>query len=201
VQQKKGVTDECKKNRNKTGLRGNLFKTQNEREDDGKEKITELPLSELNPFKDHPFRVNDDTELNELAKSIKENGIVTPAIARLCPKGVYELIAGHRRKAACEIAGLATMPVIIRELDDDAATIIMVDSNRQRENLLREDMRKMDEYSVQAKLLCKYRVETKPQPVVVISVLAKEKDNLIAESKNFEYRKRRTKDVEKIESM
>lgn len=113
-----------------------LFKTQNEREEDKREKIVDIPLTELHPFKDHPFQVNKNDELKELAKSIKENGVVTPAIARPHPSGGYELIAGHRRKAACEIAGLTTMPVVIRELDDDAATIIMVDSNQQRENLL-----------------------------------------------------------------
>ena len=113
-----------------------LFKTQDEREEDKREKIQDIPLTELHPFKDHPFQVNKNDELKELARSIKENGVVTPAIARPHPDGGYELIAGHRRKAACEIAGLITMPVVIRELDDDAATIIMVDSNQQRENLL-----------------------------------------------------------------
>ncbi len=113
-----------------------LFKTQDEREEDKREKIQDIPLIELHPFKDHPFQVNKNEELRELAKSIKENGVVTPAIARPYPDGGYELIAGHRRKAACEIAGLITMPVVIRELDDNAATVIMVDSNQQRENLL-----------------------------------------------------------------
>lgn len=113
-----------------------LFKTQGEREEDNREKIMDVPLAELHPFKSHPFQVNKDEELRELAKSIKENGMVTPAIARPSPQGGYELIAGHRRKAACEIAGITTMPVVVRELDDDTATIIMVDSNQQRENLL-----------------------------------------------------------------
>lgn len=113
-----------------------LFKTQEGRIDDRREKIMDIPLSELHPFKDHPFHVNDNDELRELAKSIRENGVVTPAIARPRAAGGYELIAGHRRKAASQMAGLATMPVIVRELDDDAATIIMVDSNQQRENLL-----------------------------------------------------------------
>ncbi len=113
-----------------------LFTTQEQRTDEMREKILDIPLSELHPFKNHPFQVNENEELKELAKSIKENGVVSPAIARKRPEGGYELIAGHRRKAACMLAGLETMPVIVRELDDDAATIVMVDSNQQRENLL-----------------------------------------------------------------
>lgn len=113
-----------------------LFKSQEEREDDNREKIMEVPLSELYPFKDHPFQVNNNEELRELAKSIRQNGVVSPAIARHRPEGGYELLAGHRRKAASELAGLTTMPVVVRDMDDDAATIIMVDSNQQRENLL-----------------------------------------------------------------
>ncbi len=113
-----------------------LFKTQEDRVDDQREKILDIPLTELYPFKDHPFQVNDNEELRELAKSIKDNGVVSPAIARPRAGGGYELIAGHRRKAASQIAGLEVMPVIVRELDDEAATIVMVDSNQQRENLL-----------------------------------------------------------------
>ncbi len=113
-----------------------LFKTQDEREEDKREKIIDIPLTELHPFKVHPFQVYMNDELEELAKSIKENGVVTPAIARPRPEGGYELIAGHRRKAACELAGITAMPIVVRELDDDATTIIMADSNQQRENLL-----------------------------------------------------------------
>jgi ParB family chromosome partitioning protein len=113
-----------------------LFKSQEERDDDIREKITEIPLSDLYPFKDHPFQVNNNEELRELAISIKQNGVVSPAIARPRPEGGYELLAGHRRKAASELAGLTSMPVVVRDMDDEAATIIMVDSNQQRENLL-----------------------------------------------------------------
>ena len=113
-----------------------LFTTQSERDQKNQEKIMEIPLEDLHPFKNHPFQVAKNDELRELAESIKENGVVTPAIARPRPEGGYELIAGHRRKAACELAGIATMPVVVRELDDNTATIIMVDSNQQRENLL-----------------------------------------------------------------
>ena len=100
------------------------------------EKIQEIPLSELHPFKDHPFKVKDDDAMIETADSIKKYGVLVPAIARPLPDGGYELVAGHRRRRASELAGKETMPVIVRDLDDDAATIIMVDSNLQRENLL-----------------------------------------------------------------
>jgi len=113
-----------------------LFKTEKSRAEEKREKVIDIPLSDLYPFKDHPFHVDDNGELHELAKSIAENGMVTPAVARPRSEGGYELIAGHRRKAACEIAGITTMPVLVREMDDDTATIAMVDSNQQRENLL-----------------------------------------------------------------
>ena len=113
-----------------------LFTTQKERDEGNQEKILEIPLTDLHPFINHPFQVTKNEELRELAESIKENGVVTPAIARPRPEGGYELIAGHRRKAACELAGIAAMPVVVRDLDDNTATIIMVDSNQQRENLL-----------------------------------------------------------------
>ncbi len=113
-----------------------LFTTQKERDEGNQEKILEIPLTDLHPFINHPFQVTKNEELRELAESIKENGVVTPAIARPRPEGGYELIAGHRRKAACEMAGIAAMPVVVRDLNDNTATIIMVDSNQQRENLL-----------------------------------------------------------------
>lgn len=113
-----------------------LFTTEESRADDNREKIVDIPLSELHPFKDHPFKVKDDEAMMDTAESIKQYGVLVPAIARPDPEGGYELVAGHRRHHASEIAGKDTMPVIVRELDDDAATIIMVDSNLQREELL-----------------------------------------------------------------
>ena len=113
-----------------------LFSTEESRQDKQLEKIQEIPLSELHPFKDHPFKVKDDDAMIETADSIKKYGVLVPAIARPLPDGGYELVAGHRRRRASELAGKETMPVIVRDLDDDAATIIMVDSNLQRENLL-----------------------------------------------------------------
>lgn len=113
-----------------------LFSTEESRADAGREKVMEIALTELFPFKDHPFKVNDDEAMAETAESIKEYGVLVPAIARPRDEGGYELVAGHRRHMASELAGLKTMPVLVRNLDDDAATIIMVDSNLQRENIL-----------------------------------------------------------------
>ena len=113
-----------------------LFSTQASRDEAQREKVQEIPLEELHPFAHHPFKVLDDDRMKDTADSIREYGVLVPAIARPRPNGGYELIAGHRRKRGCELAGLQTMPVIVRELDDDAATIIMVDSNIQRENIL-----------------------------------------------------------------
>ena len=113
-----------------------LFSTEEGRQDAKLEKIQEIPLSELHPFKNHPFKVKDDEAMMETADSIKQYGVLVPAIARPDPEGGYELVAGHRRHRASELAGKETMPVIVRALDDDAATIIMVDSNLQRESLL-----------------------------------------------------------------
>lgn len=113
-----------------------LFTTEESRADDSREKVVEIPLSELHPFKNHPFKVKDDEAMMDTAESIKQYGVLVPAIVRPDPDGGYELVAGHRRYHASEIARKDTMPVIIRDLDDDAATIIMVDSNLQREELL-----------------------------------------------------------------
>ena len=112
-----------------------LFSTEEGRQDAKLEKIQESPLSELHPFRNHPFKVKDDEAMMETADSIKQYGVLVPAIARPDPDGGYELVAGHRRRRASELAEKETMPVIIRDLDDDAATIIMVDSNLQRESL------------------------------------------------------------------
>lgn len=100
------------------------------------EKVQEIDMAELFPFKDHPFKVLDDETMQDMAESIREHGVLVPGIARPRAGGGYELVAGHRRKHASELAGNTTMPVIIRELDDDEATLFMVDSNLQRENLL-----------------------------------------------------------------
>lgn len=113
-----------------------IFQTEENRADAQRERVQEIPLDQLKPFRNHPFKVRDDQRMLDTVDSIREYGVLVPAIARPDPKGGYELISGHRRKRGCEMAGLQTMPVIIRDLDDDAAVLVMVDSNIQREELL-----------------------------------------------------------------
>ena len=113
-----------------------IFQTEENRADAQRERVQEIPLDQLKPFKNHPFKVRDDQRMLDTVDSIHEYGVLVPAIARPDPEGGYELISGHRRKRGCEMAGLQTMPVIIRDLDDDAAVLVMVDSNIQREELL-----------------------------------------------------------------
>lgn len=113
-----------------------IFQTEENRADAQRERVQEIPLDQLKPFRNHPFKVRDDQRMLDTADSIREYGVLVPAIARPDPNGGYELISGHRRKRGCEMAGLQTMPVIIRDLDDDAAVLVMVDSNIQREELL-----------------------------------------------------------------
>lgn len=120
------------------GLSGydELFMTEQERADTRKPKVEELPLTELTPFKNHPFKVKNDVEMEELMKSIADAGVLSPALARPKEDGGYELISGHRRLAACKALGMDTMPVIVRKLTDEEAVITMVDSNLQREHIL-----------------------------------------------------------------
>ena len=125
-----------------------LFSTQEER--DTTEHVQEIPLSELHPFKDHPFKVLDDEAMQKTVESIREYGVLTPAIARPRPEGGYELISGHRRHHASELAGKETMPVIVRDMDDDAATILMVDSNLQREEILPSERAKAYKMKLEA---------------------------------------------------
>ena len=127
-----------------------LFSTEESRQDAKLEKVREIPLSELHPFKNHPFKVKDDEAMLETADSVRQYGILVPAIARPDPEGGYELVAGHRRHRASELAEKETMPVIVRDLDDDAATIIMVDSNLQRENILPSERAKAYKMKMEA---------------------------------------------------
>ena len=112
-----------------------LFSTEQERQDAKLERLQHIPLSELYPFPDHPFSIKDDDTMQETVESIKERGVLTPAIVRPREGGGYEIVAGHRRKRACELAGLDTMPVIVRDVDRDTAIVMMVDTNIQRENI------------------------------------------------------------------
>jgi len=113
-----------------------FFTTQEERDDMQREKVIDIPLGEIDSFPDHPFQVRVDDEMRELAENIREHGVLTPAIARQKKDGRYELVSGHRRKTASELAGEETLPMIVREMDDDTAQIYMVDSNSQRERIL-----------------------------------------------------------------
>ena len=113
-----------------------LFSTQESRAEGNLERVTQLRLEELHPFRGHPFKVLEDQAMAEMVESVREFGVLVPAIVRPDPEGGYELVAGHRRHRASQLAGMETIPAIVRALDDDAATIIMVDSNLQRETLL-----------------------------------------------------------------
>lgn len=119
-----------------TNLLDELFSSQEERDDAKLERVKDIPLTELHPFKDHPFKIQNDDEMKRLIESIQKFGTLTPALARPLPEGGYELISGHRRLAACQVLGIETMPVIIREMSDDEAVIAMVDANLQRETIL-----------------------------------------------------------------
>ena len=113
-----------------------LFTTQEMRDDAKLERVHNISLSELHPFKDHPFKVRNNEEMERMIESIRKVGAITPALARPLPDGGYELISGHRRLAACQVLGIETMPVIVREMSDDEAVIAMVDANLQRETIL-----------------------------------------------------------------
>ena len=113
-----------------------IFETDTSRNEAKQERVQEIPLSQLHPFEGHPFKVVDDEEMQKTVESVRDFGVLTPAIARPDPDGGYEIISGHRRHRASELAGKETMPVIVREMDDDAAIILMVDANLQRETIL-----------------------------------------------------------------
>lgn len=113
-----------------------IFETDTSRNEAKQERVQEIPLSDLHPFEGHPFKVVDDEEMQKTVESVRDFGVLTPAIARPDPEGGYEIISGHRRHRASELAGKETMPVIVREMDDDAAIILMVDANLQRETIL-----------------------------------------------------------------
>lgn len=113
-----------------------IFETDTSRATSNQERVQEIPLSELHPFEGHPFKVLDDEQMQKTVESVRDFGVLTPAIARPDPDGGYEIISGHRRHRASELAGKETMPVIVREMDDDAAIILMVDANLQRETIL-----------------------------------------------------------------
>ena len=112
-----------------------IFSTEESRQEEQREQVRQIPIGELFPFKNHPFKVLDDDSMSDTVESVKQYGVLSPLIARPRPKGGYEIISGHRRQHAAELAGLETLPVIVRQMDDDAAIILMVDSNLQREHI------------------------------------------------------------------
>ena len=155
-----------------------IFSTEESRADAKLEKVQEISLSELHPFKGHPFKVLDDEAMQKIVESIEQFGVLTPAIARPRVEGGYELIAGHRRHHASQLAGKETMPVIIRDLDDDAAVILMVDSNLQRETLLPSEKA----FAYKMKLDAMKRQAGKPSKNNVSQVVTeKRSDQLLAE--------------------
>ena len=113
-----------------------IFSTEESRQEEQREQVQQIPIGELFPFKNHPFKVLDDDSMSDTVESVKQYGVLSPLIARPRPKGGYEIISGHRRQHAAELAGLETLPVIVSQMDDDAAIILMVDSNLQREHIL-----------------------------------------------------------------
>ena len=113
-----------------------IFSTEESRQEEQREQVQQIPIGELFPFKNHPFKVLDDDSMSDTVESVKQYGVLSPLIARPRPKDGYEIISGHRRQHAAELAGLETLPVIVREMSDDAAVILMVDSNLQREHIL-----------------------------------------------------------------
>ena len=113
-----------------------IFSIEESRQEEQREQVRQIPIGELFPFKNHPFKVLDDDSMSDTVESVKQYGVLSPLIARPRPKGGYEIISGHRRQHAAELAGLETLPVIVRQMDDDAAIILMVDSNLQREHIL-----------------------------------------------------------------
>lgn len=163
-----------------------IFQTEENRADAQRERVQEIPLDQLKPFKNHPFKVRDDQRMLDTVDSIREYGVLVPAIARPDPEGGYELISGHRRKRGCEMAGLQTMPVIIRNLDDDAAVLVMVDSNIQREELLPSERA----FAYRMKLEAIERVKGRPKKVgqVVPDFQGKRSTEIVADGTGESYK-------------
>ena len=126
------------KNSLNVSLKGadDIFSTEESRQEQQREQVQQIPIGELFPFKNHPFKVLDDESMQRTVESVEQYGVLSPLIARPRPEGGYEIISGHRRQHAAQLAGLDTLPVIVRNMDDDAAVLLMVDSNLQRENIL-----------------------------------------------------------------
>ena len=162
-----------------------LFSSQEERDDAKLERVKEIPLCELHPFKDHPFKIQNNEEMKRLIESIKKFGTITPALARPLPEGGYELISGHRRLAACQVLELETMPVIVREMSDDEAVIAMVDANLQRETILPSE--KAFAYKMKLDALNHQGVTSRQVGEKLLSVTQISKDNNESERQIHRY--------------
>lgn len=162
-----------------------LFSSQAERDDAKLERVKEIPLYELHPFKDHPFKIQNNEEMKRLIESIKKFGTITPALARPLLEGGYELISGHRRLAACQVLGIETMPVIIREMTDDEAVIAMVDANLQREIILPSE--KAFAYKMKRDALNHQGVTSRQLGEKLLSVTQISKDNNESERQIHRY--------------
>lgn len=163
-----------------------LFSTEEQRQDYHREKVMDIPLSELHPFKDHPFKVLDDDRMADTTRSVLEHGVLVPAIARPRAEEGYELISGHRRKRACELAGMDTMPVIVREMDDNAAVLVMVDSNIQRENILPSE--RAFAYKMKSEAIDRVKGRPADNAGQVVPNLGKRSTEIVAEGTGESYK-------------
>ena len=163
-----------------------LFSTQQERDEADLEKIEKISLSEIVPFPEHPFQVRDDDEMQKLVDSIKEYGVLMPVIVRPRSEGGYEMVSGHRRMHACELAGIQELPVLVREMDDDTAILLMVDSNVQRENILPSEKAKA--YKMKRDAIDRVKGRPKKVGQVVPDYFGKRTTEIIAEGTDESYK-------------
>ena len=163
-----------------------IFSTEESRKEQQREQVQQIPIGELFPFKNHPFKVLDDEAMTRTVESIAQYGVLAPLIARPRPEGGYEIISGHRRQHAAQLAGLDTLPVIVRQMDDDAAVLLMVDSNLQRENILPSERA----FAYKMKLEAIERTVGRPKNVgqVVPDYLGKRSTEIVAEGTGESYK-------------
>ena len=163
-----------------------LFSTEENRQEEQREQVQQIPIGELFPFKNHPFKVLDDESMQRTVESVEQYGVLSPLIARPRPEGGYEIISGHRRQHAAQLAGLDTLPVIVRQMDDDAAVLLMVDSNLQRENILPSERA----FAYKMKLEAIERTVGRPKNVgqVVPDYFGKRSTEVVAEGTGESYK-------------
>ena len=163
-----------------------LFSTEENRQEEQREQVQQIPIGELFPFKNHPFKVLDDESMQRTVESVEQYGVLSPLIARPRPEGGYEIISGHRRQHAAQLAGLDTLPVIVRQMDDDAAVLLMVDSNLQRENILPSERA----FAYKMKLEAIERTVGRPKKVgqVVPDYFGKRSTEVVAEGTGESYK-------------